>query len=259
MGISLGLALSSKWTTLFGIGILGIIYLMQNLRLFKDSKIKKIKILRNLSIAPVFFILIPLLIYLSSYLPFFTGKHVPPGTNQSTYQTFIDLQQQMYWYHTNLKATHTYQSKPIRWVFNLRPVWLYVDYKPDSIANIYTLGNPIFMWLGVISIIFLILEFIKKKALSIGIVTLGYFGFFLPWIESPRIMFHYHYLPSVPFLAIAIGYTINKVLENSTTRILGILFLIFLILSFIYFFPLWTAIHVPLPIYNTYFWIPSWK
>ena len=259
MGIALGLALASKWTGLFGIGIIGIIYLVQNLLLFKNKKIKPQKLFIRLLISPIFFLMIPLFIYLGAYLPFFTGHHVPPGTRQTTFQTFIELQQEMYWYHTNLKAHHTYQSVPIQWVFDLRPVWLYVDYQPNSIANIYTLGNPIFMWFGVISIVFLIYEFIKKKSMSLWIVVISYFGFFLPWIESPRIMFHYHYLPSVPFLAIAIGYTVNEMLKNPTAKVLAIIFLITLSLVFVYFFPLWTAIHVPFALYNSYFWLPSWK
>jgi dolichyl-phosphate-mannose--protein O-mannosyl transferase len=165
----------------------------------------------------------------------------------------------MYWYHTQLKAEHSYQSKPAQWALNLRPVWLYVDYKDETIANIYTLGNPIFMWIGLSSIIFLILEFIKKKSLNIGVVLLGYFGFFIPWIFSPRIMFHYHYLASATFLAIAIGYMISQI-KNTRLGLFGaILFLVSLVISFIYFFPLWTAVHVPKNLSDSYFWISSWK
>lgn len=269
MAIALGLSLGAKWTALFGIGVIGIMYLSQTIYSVKNKQLKIRKALKNLISAPLFFLIIPLLVYLAVYLPFFTGKHTPPGNNPSVfnYETFIGLQQQMYWYHTNLKATHPYQSKPVQWIFDLRPVWIYVDYKDNMIANVYNLGNPLFMWLGITSIIFLLFEFIRKRAFSLAAVLIGYFGFFLPWVDSPRIMFYYHYLPAVPFLAIATGYVLNKLFSEKVGKIFVGLFILLLVILFIYFFPLWTAIHIPRCVilenctswYDSYFWFSSWK
>ncbi len=269
MGLALGLSIASKWTGLFGIGIIGTLFISQLcLNLYKKKENKR-KILKNLISAPVFFIIIPLIVYLVVYLPFFTGKHTPPGNKSSTFnvETFIGLQEQMYWYHTRLKATHPYQSIPSQWVFDLRPVWIYVDYKDNMVANIYNLGNPLFMWFGLVSIIFLLFEFIRKRTMAIAIVLIGYLGFFLPWVGSPRIMFYYHYMPAVPFLAIATGYVLNKLFSEKFGKIFVGLFLLLLAILFIYFFPLWTAIHMPKCVipqgcvswYDSYFWFSSWK
>jgi dolichyl-phosphate-mannose--protein O-mannosyl transferase len=96
------------------------------------------------------------------------------GTIYSVNQHFADrlfiwwgLQQQMWWYHTNLKATHAYQSQWWQWPLDLRPVWFYVKYcdvtntsdascneyyrhtrnKENAVADVYTMGNPIIFWL----------------------------------------------------------------------------------------------------------------
>ena len=280
MGIALGLSVASKWTGLFGIGIIGIIYLVQlALKFKKKNEIRKT--LKSLIATPLFFLIIPLLVYLAVYLPFFTGKHTPPSNKPSVFnvETFIGLQQQMYWYHTNLRATHPYQSIPSQWIFDLRPVWIYVDYKDNTIANIYNLGNPLFMWFGLVSVIFLLLELfrrlfdslggkqIKKDTLAIFTVLIGYLGFFLPWVHSPRIMFYYHYLPAVPFLAIATGYVLNKLWDERTGKIFVMIFLFLLFVLFAYFLPLYTAIHIPRCVapqgcvswYDSYFWFSSWK
>ena len=220
--------------------------------------------------APLYFLIIPLIMYLGVYLPFFAGSHTPPGEKPSKFNinTFIELQQQMYWYHTNLKAHHPYQSVPTQWVFDLRPVWFYVDYQNSTIANIYNLGNPLFMWFGLSSIIFLCIEFLRKRTFKIALILVGYFGFFIFWIKSPRIMFYYHYLPSVPFLAIAVAYVLDKVyLKSKMGKAFVFTFLILLGILFIYFFPLWTAIHIPhcevpqgcFSWYDSYFWFSSWK
>lgn len=269
MGMALGLSIASKWTGLFGIGIIGIIYFGQLALKFKKKDADKRKTLKSLIAAPLYFLIIPLFIYLAVYLPFFTGHHTPPGNKPSVVNvdTFVGLQEQMYWYHTGLKATHPYQSIPSQWVLDLRPVWIYVDYKDNMIANIYNLGNPLFMWFGLVSIIFLLFEFIRKRTLGVAVTLIGYFGFFLPWVHSPRIMFYYHYMPAVPFLAIATGYFLNKLFSERIGKIFVGLFLLLLTILFIYFFPLWTAIHMSKCVipqgcvswYDSYFWFSSWK
>lgn len=248
MGVALGLSIASKWTGFFTIAIILILFLYNSLRLKKINPRFLISIF-----------IIPLIVYLGSYIPFFLQQHTPPGQHFSNLKTFIELQQQMWWYHTNLKATHPYQSTPYDWIFNLRPVWIFVNYQKNSIANIYTLDNPIIPLLGLFSVFYLLLEFFKKKAIAFLVVPLSYFGFFILWIHSPRIMFNYHYLPSTAFLSIAIGFTFNKLFNYKYGKILVFSFLIFMFLLFIYFYPLWTGINLPIDFNNSYFWLKSWK
>ncbi len=251
MGVALGLTLASKWTGVFTGGIILILFLTRNYKkLFNNFKILKF----SLSL-----FVIPLIIYLASYTPFFLGHHSPPEQNNSNFQTFIGLQQQMWWYHTGLKATHPYQSRPEQWVFNLRPVWLFVNYESNTVANIYTLDNPLIAWFGLISIIFLISELFKKFTFPNFLVVISYLSFFIFWFHSPRIMFNYHYLASTVFLTIAIGATLNKFWESREGKIIAFSFLILLFLLFIYFYPLWTGVHVPVDFNNHYFWLKSWK
>jgi len=267
MGIALGLAIASKWTGVFTILITLILFLIQNYK-----NLNHIKILELLFFWPLllfndfkFFkflfslIIIPLVIYSTSYMPFFLQKHSPPGQNLSNVETFIELQQQMYWYHTRLKATHSYESKPIDWIFNLRPVWMHVGYQGSSIASIYTLENPIITLGGILSIFFILIEFFKKINFSKLTILVFYFGFFVPWIFSPRIMFNYHYLPSTAFLTISLGVLLNYLWETKNTRIYSIVFLILAVLLFIYFYPLWTGLHTLRDFYESHFWLKSWK
>lgn len=349
-GVAIGLSIASKWTGFFAIPILSLFYILEEVKFHKKG-IRKIVF--KIVLLVLYFVVVPTIVYLLSYLPFFTGKHALQGANQSNQQqtvqreqteqsssqyivksgdtlwgiaqsnlgdgnswraitgyngspmqlpvgiilsipqptrsvesiepsnnslpteqsnsasessfpfninTFIELQQQMYWYHTNLKAHHTYESKPVQWLLDLRPVWFYVDYKGNFIANIYNLGNPIFMWAGFSSIIFMFLQFTKKRSFKFIFVLVSYLVFFVPWLFSPRIMFYYHYLPSTPFLSISLGYALNEVIErNKYGPILVGIFICAMAILFIYFLPLWTAISVPKEIYESYFWFKSWK
>lgn len=58
--------------------------------------------------------------------------------NQELAQRFYiwwGVQKQMWWYHTNLVATHDYTSQWWSWPLMYRPVWFYVDYCGESTVD----------------------------------------------------------------------------------------------------------------------------
>lgn len=216
LSISLGLLVATKWTGLYALAIFG----------------------WRKHIIPMLFIIAG--IYILSYSQYFWLG--------GSLANFWELQKQMWWYNTNLTATHTYQSSWWTWPLLIRSVWYYVDYQKQAIANIYALGNPILWWLGIPAVLYTLY---KRKWL----IIIGFLAFWLPWARAPRIMFLYHYLPSVPFLCMALAYTLSQVKNKYLT--IGICGLV--IVAFVYFYPLWTGIPVPKDFVNQYFWLPSWR
>ena len=226
--IFFGLALASKWASVYFLLIICFV-------IFRDRQFKKI----------IYFILIPPAIYLFSYVPFFLLGH--------SFTQFIQLQQQMWWYHTGLKATHSYSSPWWSWPLNLYPVWYFVDYQKNTIANIFASGNPVVFWVGSISVILTILEFLKAKSKELLLILLGFLVFWLPWALSPRIMFLYHFSPSVPFLSLALGHQLSMELESRKRKKAVFILLILMVISFILIFPFLTAIHLPRNFVNLFF------
>lgn len=204
--IFLGLAIASKWTGFYLFGLIMILATIGRIRL-KDL---------------AWFYLVPPLIYLLSYAPFFLYNH-NYGVNQTNWDLFVELQKQMWLYHTNLKATHDYTSPWWSWPLNLKPVWYFVDYNQNQqISNIFASGNPLLFLFGFISVIVSIVGIIRKRTRELLIPVLGYLTFILPWALSPRIMFLYHYAPSVPFMALLFGYQLNKLAEDwDGSKLLG--------------------------------------
>jgi dolichyl-phosphate-mannose--protein O-mannosyl transferase len=227
--IFIGLALSSKWATIYLFGL----YFLLLIRYRLFSKI-------------IYFLILPPIIYLISYSPFFILGH--------SFDQFIGLQKQMWWYHTGLKATHDYSSPWWSWPLNLYPIWYFVDYKGKDMANIFASGNPIVFWSGLLAIILTLREIFKEyfdKAKKRTdefegklVVLLGYLIFFVPWALSPRIMFLYHYSPSVPFMCLLLGYQLSF-LNIPRYKHLLIAILILTIEAFILIYPFLTAIHLP--------------
>ena len=229
--VFLGLALASKWTGFYLFAMVMVLAILGRLS-FKNL---------------LYFYLIPPVVYLLSYTPFFWYGH--------SWDTFMELQKQMWWYHTNLRASHDYASPWWSWPFNLYPVWYFVDYHPNgTISNIFASGNPLMFWLGTLAVIVSVKEFIQKKTRNLIVPLLGYLIFFLPWALSPRIMFLYHFSPSVPFMALLLSYQIEnfsnsfaggKVFSFNLAQRQIIIFTLFLIaLGFLFVYPM--LVGVPL-------------
>lgn len=221
-------SLASKWAALY-------LFLMIFAMLLKDRQFKKL----------LYFIFIPILIYLISYIPFFSLGH--------SLEQFKGLQQQMWWYHTSLLATHDYSSHWWSWPINLYPVWYAVDYKENTIANIFASGNPAVFWVGSAALILTGLEAIKKRSVNLLVIILGFLVFWLPWAVSPRIMFLYHFSPSVPFLALSLGYQLRLELQEQKRRKLIFVLLIMLLINFLLIFPFLTGIHLPRGLIELFF------
>lgn len=201
---------------------------------------------------------------------------------------FWELHHQIWGYQTTLEATHPYQSRPLEWFLDLRPVWMYVNYQDDKISNIYAIGNPLLFWIGDLVIIYFVFVAIARSLPHVEaiaknwnkpaklptltwtpftIALLTYFMVWLPWQKSPRIMFFYHYTPAVPFLCILFAYFLvtslnhpqlkenRDFMKNAYLTVVALIVVVFLI-----WYPNWTGIPVVTEWANRwYFAVPSWK
>lgn len=254
-----GLALASKWSALYGVVPLALIYLNQVIFssrvlsssracLRRQAKSRDPSTLVGMTIGHILklirLLLISLAVYILTFAPFILAGH--------TWAQWWELHRQMWYYHTHLVATHGYQSTPIQWIFDLRPVWYYVKYGDGSLSNIYALGNPLILWLGLVAVFMQI-----KKILSFkySLFLLSYLIFTVPWFFSPRIMFFYHYLPSSVFLCVILATWMVSLPKRSMW-----LTILLCAISYILISPMLYGFHV-----STHYWdmlfklIPSWK
>ena len=266
--IFLGLAFSSKWSALYLLGF--------NLLLFSYFFITKKITFTEVRKTTLYVALIVPAIYLASYIPFFMLNH--NYGDQNNFSLFIELQKQMWWYHSNLVATHDYSSAAWSWPLNLYPVWYYVEYHSNGlVSNIFASGNPVLFWMGIggvlITIYDFVLSFKKRKAevphqvgsatekqpISFSdrdrflIVLLGFFVFWLPWIFSPRIMFLYHYSPSIPFLCLSLGYQVDLMLRLRKSRFIGFTILGLVFAGFLLVYPMITGIPLEREVFSKFF------
>jgi len=240
MGVTWGFALASKWTALYLLGFLGFLWLIR--RMWQTPKETIRLAISSLIVAPF--------IYLFSYLPFFAWGH--------TFAQFNEVQHQMWWYHTGLKATHPFQSDWWSWPLTLRPVWIAVEYGNNAISNVYAQGNPFLYWTSIIALLTALAMAVRYRLSWLFLVIIGYSVFFLPWALSPRIMFIYHYLPSIPFVSIATAWFLLFLWGKGARKLAGGLVLA-IFLAFVFFYPHVTGVAIPSEMDKIFYWLGSWK
>lgn len=235
-GIAWGFGGASKWTAVyagFGLAILFFTsYFTEILDYVKatSSKIKskmpswtrdfiKKKVILTPLLCIVFFVIIPGIIYVCSYLPIITL----PGEGHNLDEV-RRYQVNMYDYHKNLQATHPYQSTANMWPLNYKPLLEYraTHLPSDKVSLMYTMGNPIIFWFGLLALLATIIVGIWKKDKRAFFILVAYGCQYLPWYFQERggCVFIYHYFTAIPFLILAVVYLL-KFIYDDLPRIIG--------------------------------------
>lgn len=297
-GLFFGLGVASKWISLYaGAGLAVIFFIslreryvefreaqseLHNPSVKKKSVFKQAGLVRSeyrLRVFPKFmmitigwcviwFIIIPLLIYVMSYLPFML---VPGPGHELT--DVISYQKHMYNYHSSLQATHPFSSNWYEWPTMDKPVWYYggQELPAGKTSLIVAFGNPaIWGWIGIASIVLSLWIGYKNKDRRILFISVALVSVYVPWMLVTRLTFIYHFFAAVPFMILCITYVImyikEKALHNKKTTgirwISGTIYgyLIVVLLLFILFYPILSGAVVDREYVETFLkWKESWQ
>jgi dolichyl-phosphate-mannose-protein mannosyltransferase len=248
-GTMLGLAIATKWNAAYPALFIGCVALARFGGLWwKERRLAW----QHLAWIAVGLVVIPLAIYLVSYIPFFLAGYDLPQ--------FLELQRQILWYHTRLAATHGYHSYWWQWPLAARPVWYHVTYGTETVANIYAQGNPILYWAFVPAVLWVAWRWWRENRPALVVLLIGFFGQWLPWALVPRVAFMYHFLPAVPFGALAVAIVVFQLWQGeSWKRILGGSYIAAVALAFVFFHPIYAAIPLTQPALERRLWFESWR
>ena len=252
-GLCLGLALATKWNAAYPAALIGLVGACRIVELWRGNGAGGSRALREQLVwVPVALVLLPAVVYLMAYLPFFLTGHDWPQ--------FVELQRQIFHYHTSLKATHAYQSYWWQWPLALRPVWYHVEYADASIASTYAQGNPPLYWAFLPSVLWLTARWWKARHPGMIILLIGFFGQWLPWGLVPRAAFMYHFLPAVPFGALAVAALIVHCWRSGVRgQLVAAGYVLAVALAFVYFYPIYAAVPLDSSSFESRMWFHSWR
>ena len=233
-GLFLGLALSTRWTSLWATGVLGLVMLLVRGRRFWKP--------RELALTVMTFAAIPLVLYVISYLPWM--HQADPWTR------FTELPEHTYavWrYHADLQAEHPYFSSWYTWPWLYRPTWYYFNQSTDTpplIRGIVALGNPWLWWASVPVTIWALATGVRARDPRRIFSGLGFACLYLPWGISPRTLNYGHYLfEALPYAAISLGILLDRHWDTHRAAVRA--YLVLLVANFVLFFPFLTGYPVP--------------
>lgn len=225
-GIFFGLSVCVKWTGFYaGLG-LAIIYFIHFIK-------NKHDLLESIVKGSVFFVVIPIILYLSCFYLFPNNFYY---TN--SFNTIIAEQKQMYMYHSGLKDDHPFSSPWYSWPISYKPVWYHQqDLLNNSEESISGVGNIVIWYSGIIGFGYLLYLLFKRKDKDSFYLIVIMLSLWLPYVFIGRVMFLYHYFPVLPFLFLGIVYLCKDLVEKYNRKMVIPIFLIFSLIFFILYYP----------------------
>ncbi len=251
LGLSLGLALSSRWTSLWATGFLGLVLLAsRRKRLFRP---------RELALTALAFALMPFVVYAASYWLY-------PAIRPTDLTHLWNTQKAIWNYHATLDATHGYFSPWYTWPGLTRPTWYYYKQIADHVYGIVALGNPALWWASVPATIGAIGVGVRSRDWRLLFSGLGFCCLYVPWGLAPRTLNFSHYLfEAMPYACLSLGCFLDLGLQDRRLRPMVCAYLLATLLLFLFFVPILTAYPIPLRYFNgewlghnPWLWFSTW-
>ncbi len=258
-GLFMGLGIASKWPGVYAGAGLAVVFFVALYEQYKENKNISV-VVKTLSLCILAFIVVPVIIYVLSYIPYINSMAQKPLTLKSAFKTVIDSQTLMFNYHAHLISTHPYSSPWWEWPFILRPIFYYAKrYNETTAAGISSFGNPAVWWLGLVALFFCIRKYFTTRDKNLLFLVVGFFAQYLPWMLVTRTTYIYHYFPCVPFLVLMITYFFKTYVHIKRPK-LTFVYLGTVLVLFIIFYPVLTGVPVNLSfVINALRWFKTWQ
>ncbi|HBU13202.1 MAG TPA: hypothetical protein DEB31_10965 [Clostridiales bacterium] len=275
-GLFFGIGAATKWLCIYaGLGLLAI-FLLTIYKRWKEYRYAvesgeypgiaasyKKNLLKTLLLCVGFFIVIPGLVYIASYAPYFMT------TDGSAYTGLSDIvanQQAMLSYHGNLapETVHPFSSMWYTWPADVRPVlfFSYQNAQAGTVSTLSTMGNPLLWWAGIVAVFCLAFLTISKKKYRnprLLFLMVAALSQYVPWMFISREVYIYHYFATVPFLILLIVYWLRILARDyKYGRLFGYVFVGACILFFALFYPVITGVPAPSWYVEGLRWLGSW-
>ncbi len=249
-GVFIGLALSTRWTSLWATGFLGLVLLV--------LRRERILTAREALLTALAFAGIPVALYVLSYVPWLLQGH--------SLTELFPLQKAIWRYHADLEATHPYFSKWYTWPWLVRPTWYHFKSESGIIRGIVAIGNPGIWWATVPVTLWALISGVRARDPRRLFAAFGFLCLYLPWGISPRTLNYSHYLfEAVPYACLSLGFLLDREWSGELAP-LAKGYVALVVVLFFFFLPFLTAFPVPDRWYfkdlgggvRPWTWFPSW-
>ncbi|MGC4046195.1 MAG: phospholipid carrier-dependent glycosyltransferase [Armatimonas sp.] len=259
LAFGLGCAVSTRWTTLFALGLLGLYLCNFEIRRLIWRRAKVFDWLWSVLLFAAAFLLIPAAMYVSTYIPYMRQGH--------DLNKVWSEQHAMWDYHTGMKETHGYSSPWWSWPLTIRPTWYAfdVDQLVDARRGIVAIGNAGIWWASIPAMLVGSILAIREKRVELGLPALLATGLWLMWaVQGRSLVFQHYMLEGIPFVCIllsALGCLLWQRQENDDTGALRLRRAIvggygaMIVVWFVFWYPLLSAYPVTGKFFDLHLWL----
>ena len=269
-GVLLGLAAATKWAAFYAVAGVAIASLAVTAYAYRRGRsgsggaldlagVPEVLARRGVALAGlnavllfVAFAVIPVILYVGSYVPWFGGPTIP------FHWDLVELTKQMYWYHSGLTAPHPAGSPWWSWPLVLKPVyWYFGSSSAGDNAYIYDAGNVVLFWGGLVAFGWCAVAAVRARSVALGFVLFAALVQYVAWIPITRVLFFYHFFTALPFYLLALAAALAFLWETGRARfVVGYIALAGA--AFVYFYPFISAQPVAGAQAGMFFVLPTW-
>jgi dolichyl-phosphate-mannose--protein O-mannosyl transferase len=179
-----------------------------------------------------------------------------PWSEGSWVTAVVDRQISMVHFQAGLgDAIHPYASPAWSWPLVKRPTAFYFTVVGGRYQEILALGSPLVWWAGLIALVHVGIDWVRGRPdAGTGVILMGGFAAWAPWLAlSPGrpYMFLFYFLPTVPFLCLALAWVSVRLWRGRVGRVMVALFASGSVALFVFFYPILTGMAISPPAWKT--------
>ena len=276
--VALGCLVSSKWYGVMGFGVSFIVLIavfLQRSILNKRPALWGNSRGYRLDGALVTILFVSMTVYALAWVPDL-ARHSDDPNEIHNLSDVVGRQYSMFEYHDTLKATHPYSSKMWEWPLDYVPVaYYYQDRRADQsnpkgccIYEITSMPSPAILWFGLLCVPWVAVLAWRERNKGYALIVLTYLLQWLPWVQSPRITFAYHFYVNIPLICLCNTIVLQRAWEWGKRQMqprgtwLGGLavgaYVALAIGVFVYFYPILAAYPISWNAWHHRMWIDKW-
>jgi predicted membrane-bound dolichyl-phosphate-mannose-protein mannosyltransferase len=272
LGITLALGAACKWTaafTILGVGTMLIAGKIGGM-IFKDKftfgeNLRKVNILKVIAIL----VIIPFVVQILVFLPLL-------GNVKAVGNKLHELTR----YHENLVGEDEIASPWWSWIFVINPI-TYTritvgDPKTQEVSDFHIkmlkeqnateqaavtgMGNPIVWWFSIPAFIACFIIGYRRKDFGGIYAAMPFIFQYFPWAFIKRITYIFYMIDIVPYMCLAMAYVLFAVyMKGKKGRIFVYSYMSLVIASFVFYYPVLTALSVSPALYKLYKLFNFWR
>jgi dolichyl-phosphate-mannose-protein mannosyltransferase len=291
-GVSLGLAVGTKWSGLFFLAVFGLMTVLWDLGARRAAGVRRwwVGTLVRDGI-PAFLLMVP--VALVTYLASWTGWFVTDGgykrqwaqDNPATglggivpdsLRSLWSYHQEVLSFHTGLQNEHAWSSSPWSWTVQGRPTLFYSQWPERGeqgceaeacVSYIASLGNLFLWWGATAGLVVVLFLWLFGRDWRAGAALSGIVAGWLPWfLYQTRTIYSFYAVAFVPWLVLVVVTCMALVLgapDASPRRrrwgaVAVVAYTVAAVLMFFWYYPVHTAQVIPREEWTWRLWFDFW-